>query len=135
VEPLPAKVIQAMTKMGTIFSEILKLAPRRHFDKVVERHKGRPLRQVVHRMETVYHAYVRADNRRDWRIFEELFHLSLAHIKCQSKYAGGMLELSRVIRETLMNRMSLSDILTARPERLTKIGNRACTGYAILTGQ
>jgi hypothetical protein len=46
---------------------------------------------------------------------------SLAHIKCQSKYAGGALELSRVICGTLMNRMSLIDILTAKPERLRRL--------------
>ena len=40
---MPAKAIQAMTKMGTIFSEILKLAPRSHFDKAVERHKSGPI--------------------------------------------------------------------------------------------
>jgi hypothetical protein len=45
------------------------------------------------------------------------YYLLLARIKHQSKHAGGMLELSRVTRETLMNRMPLIDILTAKPER------------------
>lgn len=49
------------------------------------------------------------------------YYLLLVYIKYQSKYAGGLLELSRVIRETLMNRMSLIDILTAKPERLRRL--------------
>lgn len=49
------------------------------------------------------------------------YYLLLSYIKYQTKYAYSMLELSRVIRETLMDRRALIDILTLKPGRLKKI--------------
>jgi IS4 transposase len=46
------------------------------------------------------------------------YYLLLAYIKYQTKYGKSLLELSRVIRETLFDRKSLIDILTLKPERL-----------------
>ena len=48
------------------------------------------------------------------------YYLLLAYIKYQTKYAHSMLELSRVIRETIMDRRALVDILTLKPDRLRK---------------
>lgn len=45
-------------------------------------------------------------------------YLLLAYIKYQTKYAHSLLELSRVIREMLMERKSLIDILSLKPEKL-----------------
>lgn len=45
-------------------------------------------------------------------------YLLLTDIKYQTKYAHGLLRLSRVIRETPFARKALIDILTLRPERL-----------------
>ena len=49
------------------------------------------------------------------------YYLLLAYIKYQTKYVGSMLELGRVIRETLMDRKALVDILTLKPERLKNV--------------
>ncbi len=49
------------------------------------------------------------------------YYLLLAYIKYQTKYRNSMLELSRVIREMLMDRKSLVDILSLTPEKLRKI--------------
>lgn len=49
------------------------------------------------------------------------YYLLLAYIKYQSRFAHSLLYLSRVIRETLMDRKALIDILTLNPERLRKI--------------
>jgi hypothetical protein len=46
------------------------------------------------------------------------YYLLLAYIKYQTKYGFSMLQLSRVIRETLFERRSLIDILTLNPDRL-----------------
>ena len=46
------------------------------------------------------------------------YYLLLAYIKYQTKYAHSMLELSRVIREMLMERKNLIDILSLTPEKL-----------------
>lgn len=46
------------------------------------------------------------------------YYLLLTYIKYQTKYAYGLLRLSRVIRETLFDRKALIDILTLKPERL-----------------
>jgi len=48
------------------------------------------------------------------------YYMLLAYIKYQTKYAHSMLELSRVIRETLMDRRALIDIPTLKPDRLKK---------------
>ncbi len=49
------------------------------------------------------------------------YYLLLAYIKFQAKYRGSLLELSRVIRETLMDRKALVDILTLKPDRMMKL--------------
>ncbi len=49
------------------------------------------------------------------------YYLLLAYIKYQTKYAKSLLELSRVIRETLFDRKTMIDILTLKPERLRNI--------------
>lgn len=46
------------------------------------------------------------------------YYLLLMYIKYQTKYAYGLLRLSRVIRETLFDRKALIDILTLKPEQL-----------------
>lgn len=46
------------------------------------------------------------------------YYLLLMYIRYQTKYAHGLLRLSRVIRETLFDRKTLIDILTLKPERL-----------------
>lgn len=46
------------------------------------------------------------------------YYLLLMYIKYQTKYAHSLLNLSRVIRETLFDRKALIDILTLKPERL-----------------
>jgi hypothetical protein len=46
------------------------------------------------------------------------YYLLLTYIKYQTKYGYSMLQLSRVIRETLFERKSLIDILTLNPDKL-----------------
>jgi hypothetical protein len=46
------------------------------------------------------------------------YYLLLTYIKYQTKYGYSMLQLSRVIRETLFERKSLIDILTLHPNKL-----------------
>ncbi len=46
------------------------------------------------------------------------YYLLLTYIKYQTKYGYSLLNLSRVIRETLFDRKTLIDILTLKPERL-----------------
>lgn len=48
-------------------------------------------------------------------------YLRLAYIKYQTKYKSSLLELSRVIRETLLDRKVRIDILTVKPERMRKV--------------
>lgn len=52
-----------------------------------------------------------------------IYYLLLTYIKYQARFAHSLLYLSRVIRETLMDRKALIDILTLNPERLRKIKN------------
>ena len=42
-----------MNKVYTIFSELLKLCPRYHFDKAVEQYRG-PIREDLHNMAAIY---------------------------------------------------------------------------------
>lgn len=49
------------------------------------------------------------------------YYLLLAYIKYQTKYAKSLLQLSRVIRETLFDRKTMIDILTLTPERLRNV--------------
>ena len=46
------------------------------------------------------------------------YYLLLTYIKYQTKYGFSMLQLSRIIRETLFERKSLIDILTLNPDKL-----------------
>lgn len=55
-------------------------------------------------------------------------YLLLTYIKYQSRYRGALLELSRVIRETLMDRKTLLDILTLKPEKLKLINTEPIQG-------
>jgi hypothetical protein len=46
------------------------------------------------------------------------YYLLLSYIKYQTKYGNSLLQLSRVIRETLFERQTLIDILSLSPDRL-----------------
>lgn len=56
------------------------------------------------------------------------YYLLLAYIKYQTKYKKSLLELSRVIRETLFDRKALIDILTLKPERLRDVQEERLQG-------
>jgi hypothetical protein len=56
------------------------------------------------------------------------YYLLLTYIKYQTKYGYSLLQLSRVIRETLFERKNLIDILTLRPERLRYVHNEVPQG-------
>jgi hypothetical protein len=49
------------------------------------------------------------------------YNLLLAYLKYQIRYKHSLLELSRVIRETPMDRKALIDILTVKPEQVKKV--------------
>jgi hypothetical protein len=57
-----------------------------------------------------------------------IYYLLLAYIKYQTKYGHSLLQLSRVIRETLFERKNIIDILTLMPEKLCSIQNEAFQG-------
>jgi transposase len=63
------------------------------------------------------------------------YYLLLAYIKYQTRFAQSLLYLSRVIRETLMDRKALIDILTLKPERLVKIQVEPIQYQIIFPGQ
>lgn len=63
------------------------------------------------------------------------YYLLLAYIKYQTRFAQSLLYLSRVIRETLMDRKALIDILTLKPERLVKIQTEPIQYQIIFPGQ
>jgi hypothetical protein len=56
------------------------------------------------------------------------YYLLLTYIKYQTKYGHSLLQLSRVIRETLFERKNLIDILTLRPERLLAVRDEPLQG-------
>lgn len=56
------------------------------------------------------------------------YYLLLTYIKYQARYAGSLLELSRVIRETLFDRKTLIDILTLKPERILAVQEEPLQG-------
>lgn len=56
------------------------------------------------------------------------YYLLLVYIKYQTKYANSLLELSRVIRETLFDRKTLIDILTLKPERILAVQEEPLQG-------
>ena len=49
------------------------------------------------------------------------YYLLLAYIKYQTRFGHSLLYLSRVIRETLMDRKALIDILTLTPDKLKRV--------------
>ncbi|NQU17275.1 MAG: transposase [Candidatus Saganbacteria bacterium] len=51
------------------------------------------------------------------------YYLLLCYIKFQSRYKNSLLYLSRIIHETLMERVSLIDLLKIRVEFLARIKN------------
>jgi hypothetical protein len=57
-----------------------------------------------------------------------IYYLLLTYIKYQTKYGHSLLQLSRVIRETLFERKNLIDILTLKPEKLCLLRNEAPQG-------
>jgi hypothetical protein len=52
-----------------------------------------------------------------------VYYLLLCYIKFQSRYKESLLYLSRVIRETLMERVSLIDLLKLKVENIARIKN------------
>jgi hypothetical protein len=56
------------------------------------------------------------------------YYLLLTYIKYQTKYRHSLLNLSRVIRETLFDRKALVDILTLKPERLRGVQDEPLQG-------
>ena len=56
------------------------------------------------------------------------YYLLLTYIKYQTKYGYSLLQLSRVIRETLFERKNLIDILTLRPEKLLTVRDEPLQG-------
>lgn len=64
-----------------------------------------------------------------------IYYLLLTYIKYQSRFAHSLLYLSRVIRETLMDRKALIDILTLNPERLRKVKNEPIQYQLSFPGQ
>lgn len=49
------------------------------------------------------------------------YYLLMTYIKCQTKFAHSLLVLIRILRETLMDRKALIDILTLKPEKLVQV--------------
>jgi len=56
------------------------------------------------------------------------YYLLLSYIKYQTKYGNSLLQLSRVIRETLFERRNLIDILTLNPDRLLVMRDQSTQG-------
>ena len=56
------------------------------------------------------------------------YYLFLTYIKYQTKYSYSLLQLSRIIRETLFDRKSLIDILTLQPEHLSAVRTETLQG-------
>ena len=56
------------------------------------------------------------------------YYLLLTYIKYQTKYRFSLLQLSRIIRETLFERKVLIDILTLKPDRLKMRGEEPLQG-------
>lgn len=56
------------------------------------------------------------------------YYLLLNYIKYQTKYGYSLLQLSRIIRETLFDRKSLIDILTLHPKHLSAVRNETLQG-------
>ena len=56
------------------------------------------------------------------------YYLLLTYIKYQTRYAYSLLQLGRIIRETLFDRKSLVDILTVTPEHMAAVRNEVLQG-------
>ena len=56
------------------------------------------------------------------------YYLLLTYITYQTKYGYSLLQLSRIIRETLFDRKSLVDILTVTPPHMAAVRNEAMQG-------
>ena len=56
------------------------------------------------------------------------YYLLLTYIKYQTRYAYSLLQLGRIIRETLFDRKSLVDILTVTPEHMAAVRNGVLQG-------
>ena len=63
------------------------------------------------------------------------YYLLLTYIKYQTKFAHSLLVLSRVLRETLMDRKALIDILTLKPEKLVRVETEPIQYQLTFTGQ
>ena len=56
------------------------------------------------------------------------YYLLLSYIKYQTKYGSSLLQLCRVVRETLFERRSLIDILTLKPDKLLARKDQSAQG-------
>ena len=56
------------------------------------------------------------------------YYLLLTYIKYQTRYAYSLLQLGRIISETLFDRKSLVDILTVTPEHMAAVRNGVLQG-------
>ena len=56
------------------------------------------------------------------------YYLLLSYIKYQTKYGSSLLQLCRVVRETLFERRSLIDILTLKPDKLLAMKDQSAQG-------
>jgi hypothetical protein len=56
------------------------------------------------------------------------YYLLLSYIKYQTKYGSSLLQLCRVVRETLFERRSLIDILTLKPDKLLAVKDQSAQG-------
>lgn len=63
------------------------------------------------------------------------YYLLLTYIKYQNKFAHSLLVLSRVIRETLMQKKALPDILNLKPEKLVRVETEHIQYQLTFTGQ
>lgn len=87
-----------MTKIGAVFSEPLKLIPRFHFNNAVNQRSADRYTSPFPVGDSLSHCCLRRFLKRT-----------------------ACVTLRRAIRETLMDRKVLIDILTLNPERLRKI--------------
>ena len=62
LKPYTSKEEQTMNKVYTIFSELLKLCPRYHFDKACGAVSWRPIREDIYDVAAIYGNIVFADH-------------------------------------------------------------------------
>lgn len=63
------------------------------------------------------------------------YYLLMTYIKYQTKFAHSLLVLIRILRETLMDRKALIDILTLKPEKLVQVKTEPIQYQLTFTGQ